>query len=94
LKIKSLKNSNENNKLAIFVGAGVSKSSNLPDWNELITDIKKELKIAKNENDYLKISQLFYLSCGEVVYYQRLKEYFPDTIEPTDVQKLYKIGIK
>jgi hypothetical protein len=86
--INILKNSNENNKLAIFVGAGVSKSSNLPDWNELITDIKKELKIGKNENDYLKISQLFYLSCGEVVYYQRLKEYFPDTVEPTNIQKL------
>ena len=28
------------NKLAIFVGSGVSKNSNLPDWGELIENIK------------------------------------------------------
>lgn len=86
--INILKNSNDNNKLTVFVGAGVSKSSNLPDWSELISNIKKELGINKEESDYLKIAQLFYLSCGEAVYYQRLKDYFPENIEPTIIQKL------
>lgn len=86
--INIIKNANDNNKLTIFVGAGVSKSSNLPDWTELIKNIKKELGINEKENDYLKIAQLYYLSCGDVVYYQNIKEYFPETIEPTIIQKL------
>jgi len=83
-----LKKSNDKNKLTIFVGAGVSKSSNLPSWSDLIEMIKTDLSINDNETDYLKIAQLYYLSCGETVYYQKIKEFFPENIEPTVIQKL------
>jgi len=83
-----LKKYNDNNKLTIFVGAGVSKSSNLPSWGDLINKIKTELSISNSETDYLKIAQLYYLSCGETVYYQRIKEFFPENVEPTIIQKL------
>ncbi len=86
--ISILKKYNENNKLTIFVGAGVSQSSNLPSWKDLIDMIKSELSIDNSETDYLKIAQLYYLSCGETVYYQNIKKYFPENIEPTEIQKL------
>jgi hypothetical protein len=86
--INILKDSKNRNKLTIFVGAGVSKSSNLPSWSDLIKMIKSDLSINDNETDYLKIAQLYYLSCGETVYYQKIKEFFPENIEPTVIQKL------
>lgn len=86
--INILKKSNDKNKLTIFVGSGVSKSSNLPLWSDLIQMIKSELSINDNETDYLKIAQLYYLSCGETVYYQKIKEFFPENIEPSIIQKL------
>ena len=39
----------EKEKLIIFVGAGVSKNSGLPNWNELIKEYAKELD-NKKEN--------------------------------------------
>ncbi|WP_123377941.1 SIR2 family protein [Aliarcobacter butzleri] len=86
--INIIQNANNNNKLTIFIGSGISKSSNLPSWDDLISKIKKDLSLDEKENDYLKIAQLFYLSCGEVVYYQEIKKYFPDNIEPTIIQKM------
>ena len=86
--INIIQNANNNNKLTIFIGSSISKSSNLPSWDDLISKIKKDLSLDEKENDYLKIAQLFYLSCGEVVYYQEIKKYFPDNIEPTIIQKM------
>ena len=49
-----------NNDLVIFVGAGVSINSGVPDWRELIQEFKKSLPDSViNENDYLKIAQLY-----------------------------------
>ena len=83
---------NEDNTLAIFVGAGVSKTSEtksftLPTWNDLIGELKKELGLDR-ENDYLKIAQLYYLSSGGFTYYRKLKKYFPDNVQPSEIHKL------
>ncbi|MEQ8573321.1 MAG: SIR2 family protein, partial [Fulvivirga sp.] len=90
--IQNIINANNGNSLAIFVGAGISKSSEtdslkLPDWSDLIEDLKLELDI-KDEFDYLKIAQLYFLEFGEFVYYKKLKEYFPDYIKPSELHKL------
>ncbi len=90
--IQTIISANNDNSLAIFVGAGISKSAEtssvkLPSWNDLIEDLKAELEI-ENENDYLKIAQLYYLAFGEFTYYKKLKEYFPDHISPSIIHKL------
>lgn len=90
--IQQIIKADDDNKLAIFVGAGVSMSSSassvkLPSWNDLIHELKKDLKI-QNENDYLKIAQLYFLEFGEVAYYNKIKEYFPDSIEPSYIHDL------
>jgi hypothetical protein len=80
-------------RFAIFVGAGISKSSEsdtikLPSWNDLINDLKNDLLLQPEENDFLKIAQLYYLEYKEFTYYEKIKGYFPADIEPSVVHKL------
>lgn len=89
--IKNIKQANENDRLAIFVGAGVSKSSdtdyiNLPLWSELINELKSDLNITE-ELDHLKLAQLYYLEFGEQTYNQTLRKYFPEDITPSSLHR-------
>ena len=87
--IKTIKQAIEEDRLAIFVGAGVSKSSDtdytsLPLWGDLISELKSDLVITE-ELDYLKLAQLYYLEFGEQKYNQVLKKYFPEDIAPSSL---------
>ena len=89
--IKNIKQANENDRLAIFVGAGVSKSSDtdyisLPLWSDLIDELKSGLAITE-DLDYLKLAQLYYLEFGEQTYNQTLKKYFPEDITPSSLHR-------
>jgi hypothetical protein len=89
--IKNIKQANEDDRLAIFVGAGISKSSDtdyisLPSWSDLITELKSDLAITE-ELDYLKLAQLYYLEFGEQTYNQTLKKYFPEDITPSSLHR-------
>lgn len=82
---------NEDESLAIFVGAGVSKSSEseffkMPAWSDLISGLLKDLNI-KNEIDYLKIAQLYFLTFNEYHYYKKIKQFFPDNIPYTKIHE-------
>lgn len=95
--IKNIKQANENDRLAIFVGAGISKSSDtdyisLPSWSDLITEIKSDLAITE-ELDYSKLAQLYFLEFGEQAYNQTLKKYFPEDITPSSLHRtILKVG--
>lgn len=41
--INEIKRAQENNRLVVFVGAGVSKNSNMPSWGELVAHIAKKV---------------------------------------------------
>lgn len=41
--VREIRKANENNRLVVFVGAGVSKNSGIPTWGELIQDIAKKI---------------------------------------------------
>lgn len=89
--IKNIKRANEEDRLAIFVGAGVSKSSDtdyisLPSWSDLISELKSDLAITE-DLDYLKLAQLHYLEFGEQKYNQTLKKYFPEDITPSSLHR-------
>lgn len=65
----------KNNRLVVFVGAGVSKNSGIPTWNELIERMKSELpEKLRYENDALKIAQLYKDSRGHKEYMDKVKE--------------------
>ena len=50
--IKLIREAKEDNRLVVFVGAGVSKNSDIPTWHELIREIAK--KIHYSRCDYCK----------------------------------------
>lgn len=82
----------DEDSLAIFVGAGVSKSSEsenikLPTWSDLIDELKLDLGI-NYEIDYLKVAQLYFLEFGSHLYYKKIKKYFPDNITPSKLHSL------
>ena len=64
VNIEKIIQANKYGKLAIFAGAGISKSSDtedkkMPFWDDLIDNIKKKIN-EKDEKDNLKIAQYFY----------------------------------
>ncbi|MFN4316897.1 hypothetical protein [Acinetobacter parvus] len=70
--LKAIYDANRNGKLAFFIGAGFSKFCEtefvkIPNWAELILELKKDLNL-ENENDFLKIAQMYYLEFGEYQY--------------------------
>lgn len=67
------------NKLVVFVGAGVSANSGIPTWNELINSFKSELSDnQRNEKDDLKIAQLYKDSRGFKEYFEKIREVLKD----------------
>lgn len=74
--IKQIQEASRQNRLVIFVGAGVSASAGVPLWGDLIEEIKKELpnELVKTETDYLKLAQLYKEQQGEKDYLERVQE--------------------
>lgn len=90
--IKELHHAMNEQRLCVFVGAGVSKSSEtegikLPSWEDLIKSFQVELELP-NEQDYLKLAQLYYLQFGEFLYYKKLKSFFNIEASPSFVHQL------
>lgn len=58
-----LKNAYQQARLVVFVGAGISKNSNLPTWDDFIHDMARKININSNvltKTDYLKIPEIFW----------------------------------
>lgn len=68
----------KNNRLILFVGAGISKDSGYPLWGEFIKSFGDELygKDKKYNIDYLKIPQYYYNTFGKIKYEEKILESF------------------
>jgi len=76
---KIIRKAMNNNKLVIFVGAGVSANSGLPSWKDLVNEFRKGIGLKENElsdDDYLKIPQYYYNLRKEKEYYELINEVF------------------
>lgn len=63
------------NRLVIFVGAGVSMNSGIPSWNKFIETLKQELPSRLScETDAMKVAQLYKDSRGHKEYMDKVKE--------------------
>lgn len=90
--IKELHHAMNEQRLCVFVGAGVSNHPEtdgikLPSWEDLIKSFQVELELP-NEQDYLKLAQLYYLQFGEFLYYKKLKSFFNIEASPSFVHQL------
>lgn len=104
VKVKKLKNLNkqyikflakqlDRDKLIIFVGAGVSMNSGLPNWEQLVEPMVKELDLGEegiNQEDILKIPEMYYKTFEKNYYYECLNEIFSGVYFPNDIHKELK----
>ena len=71
--IQIIKNAMNTNKLVIFAGAGISVDSEVPNWYELISYIKNDLDLPENEQDFLKIAQIYFNDRQEKEYLEKIR---------------------
>jgi NAD-dependent SIR2 family protein deacetylase len=90
--IRKLNEAVDNNKLVIFVGAGISANSELPDWKELIEVYREALGMDKSKpissDEYLKIPQYYYNMRGFKDYYDIINRVFNKNYEPNKIHEL------
>ncbi|MBL4934115.1 SIR2 family protein [Clostridium paridis] len=100
-KIRYIKNAKDQDKLIIFVGAGISKNSNLPDWEQLIRVFVNKLNYPINgeeklsSDEYLKIPQYYYNIFGNEEYKKVIKGELDAEGQPNDIHELiFKLNPK
>lgn len=97
--IKEIKHYQVKEKLAFFVGAGVSKMSDSPLWSELVLSMAEEIEynsynLDKNGNpqlsseELLKIPQMYYNAKGEPVYLDKVRSLLNVKRKPNIIHKL------
>jgi hypothetical protein len=79
--IEKIRGAIDNNKLVIFVGAGVSVNSNCPPWSKLVDKFADELGIAEDDRNksieyFLKIPQYYFIERGEKEYFDIIDKIF------------------
>lgn len=86
-----IRKARENKKLVIFVGAGASLPSGMPNWKQAIDKFKEHLYLGKNEeqNDYFKIPQLYYNARGEKEYVELARSIFrcDEALRPSEIHR-------
>lgn len=71
----NIQRASRENRLVIFVGAGVSMNSSVPSWNQLINRMKAELPNEfSEETNALKIAQIYKDSRGHKEYMDKVKD--------------------
>ena len=94
--VNEIKKAQENNRLVVFVGAGVSKNSNMPSWGELVAQIAEKIGYKAEIPSYLK--SLGYDTNLETIEnwftqdeYLRIPEYFYQIDKSTDHRDYYQL---
>lgn len=91
--ILKLQKDRDNNRLVIFVGAGVSANSGCPSWSRLIDKFADELGIASEDRKesieyYLKIPQFYYIERGQKEYFDFIQQNMDSSnILPNDIDR-------
>ena len=86
-------------KIALFVGAGISALSGYPSWSKLVLNMAKKIgyqvklkDLDGNEclssDEYLKIPQIFYENKGEKEYFKIVRKQLHIIKEPNEIHKM------
>jgi hypothetical protein len=86
--IRKIIEARNQNKLVIFIGAGVSMNSDIPSWNSLIDTMRNDLNI-DGENDFIKIAELYHRQRGHNEYITKVRDVLKyKRAKYTDLHKL------
>ena len=81
----------EKGKLVVFVGAGVSKNSGLPEWKELIKDYAEYRGIKEfTSKEYLTIPEEVFERYGSLKYYEIAEKRFSGKYFPNSIHRILK----
>ena len=81
----------EKGKLVVFVGAGVSKNSGLPEWEELIKDYADYRGIKEfTSKQFLTIPEEVFERYGSLKYYEIVEKRFSGKYVPNSVHRILK----
>ena len=81
----------EKGKLVVFVGAGVSKNSGLPEWEELIKDYAEYRGIKEfTLKEYLTIPEEVFERYGSLKYYEIAEKRFLGKYVPNSIHRILK----
>lgn len=87
--INKITNARTRGRLAVLVGAGVSRLSGMPSWSDLIKAMANEIDYHCGDtlgtDDFLKIAQIFYTKCGEVKYKKFVEGQFSHKDQPNSI---------
>jgi len=95
--LRDIKNASKTGRLTFFVGAGISKLSNYPDWKELTNNFANRLGLDSkgadeeySNEEYLSIPQKFYYSIdkNKSEYYKVIREELDSDIDPNIIHDL------
>ena len=79
----------EKGKLVVFVGAGVSKNSGLPEWKELIKDYAEYRGIKEfTSKEYLTIPEEVFERYGSLKYYEIAEKRFSGKYVPNSIHRI------
>lgn len=70
-RVRQLQNANTRGNLVIFVGAGISKASNVPLWKELTEELKKD--IGDLTDDFELVPQFYFQIHKDVNYFEKIE---------------------
>ena len=89
--IKFLAEELEKGKLVVFVGAGVSKNSGLPEWEELIKDYADYRGIKEfTSKQFLTIPEEVFERYGSLKYYEIAEKRFSGKYVPNSIHRILK----
>lgn len=81
----------EKGKLVVFVGAGVSKNSGLPEWEELIKDYADYRGIKEfTSKQFLTIPEEIFERYGSLKYYEIAEKRFSGKYVPNSIHRILK----
>lgn len=86
--VSVIREASEGGRLVLFVGAGVSKNSGIPDWNTLTEELSKDLEIG-NEQNPLKIAQMYYNERKNNEYLDKVQSVL--NLESASINPIHKI---
>ncbi|PEQ29715.1 SIR2 family protein [Bacillus thuringiensis] len=73
--IEKIRKAKEQDKLVVFVGAGVSVNSKLPTWYDLVSELAEEMgmNVGNSVDSFMQIPQYYFNERGEKEYLEKIE---------------------
>lgn len=71
--IRIIRNAIDTHRLVVFAGAGISIDAGVPGWSTLIDEMRADINVPPNENDYLRIAQMYFNDRQQKEYLEKIR---------------------